>query len=180
MLFRSIFNTCGSTYDEVNVDIDPDIPVVPFGAMMICPGDVLTLDASQLFDAQYSWNTGASVPSIDVVMPGEYMVTVMTPCYTISNVADVIAAVDCEPVTQFFIPNVFSPNGDDINEVFTVQFNDGAEVISVTGDIFDRWGNQLYEQKNIPLDTQAPVWWDGTFRGKPLDNGVIVYVIELA
>lgn len=76
---------------------------------MICPGEVLTLDASQVFDAQYIWNTGASVPSIDVVMPGEYMVTVMTPCYTISNVANVIAAVDCEPVTQFLSPMFLVP-----------------------------------------------------------------------
>lgn len=169
----TIFNTCGSTYDEINVDIDSDIPVVPFGAMMICPGDVLTLDASQLFDAQYSWNTGASVPSIDVVMPGEYMVTVMTPCYTISNVADVIAAVDCEPVTQFFIPNVFSPNGDDINEVFTVQFNDGAEVISVTGDIFDRWGNLVFSSQEQPFS------WDGAFNGKLMNPGVYVYRFTL-
>lgn len=95
----TIFNACGSTFDEVSVDIDSDIPVLPFDSMMICPGDILTLDASQPFDAQYSWNTGASEPSIDVQMPGEYMVTVMTPCYTVTNLANVLPADDCEPVT---------------------------------------------------------------------------------
>ncbi len=169
----SVSNECGATDDEVNVDIDTDIPVVLFDPMMICPGDVLTLDAFQAFDAEYIWSTGSFNPSIDIVLPGEYMVTVMTHCNTVSGLINVVVADDCEPQTQFFIPNIFSPNGDNVNDAFTIQFNADAEVISVEGDIFDRWGNHVFGSD------QHPFSWDGNFNGEPMNPGVYVYKITL-
>ena len=168
-----ISNTCGSVNDEIQVYVDVDVPVLPFEDMMICPGEVLTLDASQPFDAQYAWSTGASNPSIDVRQPGQYMVTVTTPCYVISNTAYVMQADDCAPDAQFFIPNVFSPNGDAVNDLFFVQFNEGAEVISITGEIFDRWGNHVFGS------TQQTFSWDGTLNGTPMNPGVYVYQFTL-
>jgi gliding motility-associated-like protein len=97
----------------------------------------------------------------------------MTPCNTVSDVVNVIPGDNCEPVTQFFIPNIFSPNGDNINDAFTIQFNADAEVISVEGDIFDRWGNHVFGSD------QYPFTWDGTFDGEPMNPGVYVYKLTL-
>lgn len=169
----TIFNVCGSTYDELDVDIDSDIPVVPFDDLLICPGDILTLDASQPFDAQYVWSTGALNPSIDVQQPGEYSVTVATPCFVVSNGASIVPADDCKDDTGYYIPNVFSPNGDQVNDVFTVEFSADTEVISVNGDIFDRWGNLIFSSQEHPFS------WDGTLNGKPMNPGVYVYLITL-
>ena len=116
-----LINACGATHDAVNVVIDSSIPVVQLDSAL-CPDRVLTLDATQPFNAQYEWSTGASNSTINVVLPGEYAVTVMTNCYTVSDAINVIYGEDCKPVTEFFIPNVFSPNGDGVNDVFSILF----------------------------------------------------------
>jgi gliding motility-associated-like protein len=169
----TVFNDCGSAYDEINVDLDTDIPVVSFDPVMICPGDVLTLDASQPFNAQYIWSTGSSASSIDIQQPGEYIVTVSTPCLVVSNGTIVESADDCAEDTEYYIPNVFSPNGDQVNDVFTIEFSAGTEVISVAGDIIDRWGNLIFSSR------QHPFSWDGTFNGKLMNPGVYVYRLTL-
>ncbi len=76
-----------------------------------------------------------------------------------------------------FIPNVFSPNGDDVNDYFNIsgRFN----LINIASmQIYDRWGNELFEKKNImPGDPHDG--WDGKFRGQQMQPGVYVFVAEL-
>jgi gliding motility-associated-like protein len=76
---------------------------------------------------------------------------------------------------HIFVPNVFSPNGDDINDLFKVQGNTIETVLSLR--IFDRWGGLVYEEYN--LDPASDQGWDGTFNGKQLNPGVYVYRAEL-
>ncbi len=74
----------------------------------------------------------------------------------------------------FFVPNLFTPNGDGRNDYFT--FYHSGEVESILSvNIFDRWGNTLY------FDTPGRsngFQWDGTFRNEFLDSGVYVYKIR--
>jgi hypothetical protein len=139
----TIINNCGSQYDEVLVSVDEEIPVIPFDDMMICPGEVLTLDVTQSFVAQYAWSTGTSGPAIEIHSPGEYMVTVSTICYTVSNTAHVEAAEDCSPDIHLYVPNVFSPDGDQVNDDFQIYFEQGMDVMAFKGEIFDRWGSLI-------------------------------------
>jgi len=169
----TISNACGSAEDEINVTLDANIPVVQFDSLVICPAQVLVLDALQPFDAAYNWSTGTTGASIHVVEPGEYTVTIMTDCFAIEDTAMVDWSSDCQPVTQFFIPNVFSPNGDGVNDVFSIQFNEDAKIISVMGDIFDRWGNNVYSSDDLHFT------WDGTFHGTTMNPAVFVYRFTL-
>ncbi|MFK8161275.1 MAG: gliding motility-associated C-terminal domain-containing protein [Lewinella sp.] len=76
-----------------------------------------------------------------------------------------------------FIPNAFSPNGDGVNDRFTVPSSKaGIQIISMA--IHDRYGGQLYLEKNTSFtdDTRG---WDGTFKGKKAAVGVYVYLIEI-
>lgn len=67
-----------------------------------------------------------------------------------------------------YFPTAFSPNGDGINDRFTVFGNeDLAEVLELR--IFDRWGNQLSNAQE----------WDGTLQNEPLNPGVFAYVARL-
>lgn len=169
----TISNACGMAYDDVMVTIDLNVPTIVFDSLLICPGDVLTLDASQPFDADYLWSTGASNASIDILHPGGYTVTIMTDCYTVSEILHVFAGNVCDDDVQFFIPNVFSPNDDQVNDVFQIYFNEDTEVISVTGDIFDRWGNHIFNSIEHPFS------WDGKSKGKSLNPGVYIYKLTL-
>jgi len=77
---------------------------------------------------------------------------------------------------QYYIPNVFSPNGDGINDYFTL-FTAHGEVDQIElMQIYDRWGNRLFERKNFTPSFESQ-GWDGSFRGRQMSTGVYVYHI---
>ncbi len=170
-------NACGSTSDSVIVTIDNLVPFLNLATSIPwCEGDVITLDATQSFSADYLWSNGAVAPTINVSTPDIYSVIVSTPCSTISQQVDVFPGPDCViPVIKddLYIPNVFSPNGDGINDVFTVSLGPDLNVTAMDGSIFDRWGNLVFSSDNNPFV------WDGLFTDKEVLPGVYVYTLKL-
>jgi len=79
---------------------------------------------------------------------------------------------------KVFIPNTFTPNSDGLNERFEVFTSDRGAIIEEM-HIYDRWGEQVYLQKNLrPIDDSYR-FWDGTFQGKGCLPGVYVYTLLL-
>ena len=83
-----------------------------------------------------------------------------------------------EEARLVYIPNVFSPNFDGINDYFTVY---GAvpnvqQVKRLT--VFDRWGGVLFERRNF-LPNDESKGWDGRKDGGKLDVGIYVYLAEV-
>jgi len=72
-----------------------------------------------------------------------------------------------------FVPNAFTPDGDGINDFFFVNGKDVDEN-DYSIKIFDRWGEKVWESKNINIP------WDGSFNngGYYLKEGVYVWHIE--
>ncbi|MCB0380341.1 MAG: gliding motility-associated C-terminal domain-containing protein, partial [Flavobacteriales bacterium] len=68
-----------------------------------------------------------------------------------------------------FVPNIFSPNGDGINDILFVR---GKGVEKLKFFIYDRWGEKVFET------TSLDVGWDGSFRGKDMNKAVFVYYLE--
>ena len=75
---------------------------------------------------------------------------------------------------KVYIPNIFSPNGDGINDFFEIFFDPFTTIQRVLKvEIIDRWGNLVYVSEGIMPK------WDGQFRGRPLDPAVFLYSIQL-
>ena len=72
-------------------------------------------------------------------------------------------------------PNAFSPNGDGINDYYNV-FN-VKSIISFSGAIYNRWGQQLYSWGMDEIGCEE-CGWDGTYKGTPVKAGVYYVVIE--
>jgi gliding motility-associated-like protein len=72
------------------------------------------------------------------------------------------------PSEDYFIPNAFTPNGDGVNDVFYVEMQEGATLLSF--QIFDRWGEKVH-------DGLYP--WDGNYKGEKAPEGVYVYRINI-
>jgi len=70
-------------------------------------------------------------------------------------------------VEGFFVPNVFTPNGDGVNDTFEIV---GLENYSnVALEVYNRWGNQVYKNANYKNQWIA----DG------LNEGTYYYIIKL-
>jgi gliding motility-associated-like protein len=138
----------------------------------LCPGDQVDLDVTQTFPATYEWNTGSTLPTINITQPGSYAVTVSALCFDADDAIIVEQDDDCFPVA-LFVPNVFSPNEDNINDVFSLHTNPEVQITALQGTIFDRWGNQIYYSEALDFT------WDGRFHEEIMQPGVYVYVIAI-
>jgi len=78
---------------------------------------------------------------------------------------------------DIYVPNVFTPDGDGLNDYFYIKTGKGVKNINRLM-IFNNWGDKLFDKKdlrkNVPVDG-----WNGEFRGKKAGLGVYVYVFEL-
>jgi gliding motility-associated-like protein len=77
-----------------------------------------------------------------------------------------------------YIPNVFTPNGDGENDIFTI-FADQKGVRKINSlQVYSRWGELLWERFDFdPNDLSFG--WDGTYRGSDLNPAVFVYQAEI-
>jgi len=88
-------------------------------------------------------------------------------CSEARVVIDVMAPLACE------IPNVFTPNGDGMNDNFEIPCLGNNEYATNKLVVFNRWGDQVYEQRGYTNS------WSGTYNGKDLPEGTYYYVLKL-
>ena len=77
-----------------------------------------------------------------------------------------------------YVPNIFTPDGDGLNEEFKVTIGKGVRKVNYF-KIFNRWGNLMYEENNLLPASGNVGAWDGTYKGKKVNPGVYVYLIEV-
>ncbi len=139
-----------------------DFEISSLGDLCI-DGDVM-LSVSMGDDIiDYLWNTGERSPSILIARGGTYSVTVSNgDC---SNNASITVLCPCD----IWLPNIFTPNSDNINEEFLPVMS--GPVDNFLMHIYDRWGSLIYR-----TTTLTP--WDGTCNGKAATAGVYTYIIR--
>lgn len=90
--------------------------------------------------------------------------------------AEATVVVQVNRRRSLYAPNIFSPDGDGINDRFML-FGRGVTTVRALR-IFDRWGNQLYLNEDMAINDES-IGWDGTFRGQPMQPGVYVWQAEV-
>jgi len=73
------------------------------------------------------------------------------------------------------LPNAFTPNQDNLNEVF-YPIGRGISLIK-SFTIYNRYGQVVFSKKDFPPNDKS-IGWDGRIKGEPANNGVYVYQIE--
>lgn len=68
-----------------------------------------------------------------------------------------------------YVPNTFTPDGDEFNNVFVVQ---GGNITKFKILIFNRWGELLFESHDIH------VGWDGTYGGRMCQDGTYIWKVR--
>ncbi len=71
-----------------------------------------------------------------------------------------------------FVPNAFTPNGDEYNNSLQV-YATGIDRYGYNMQIYDRWGELIWETNDIS------VFWDGTYQGKVVQSGTYTWKIVI-
>lgn len=154
--------------DSVQIRFDPPIEIYPFEDTVMCIGDTIFLNAGYIQGATYLWSTGDTTQILMVTEEGNYSVIVENAC-GIDNAGLFIDEKDCDLTVH--IPNAFTPNNDNKNNVFVPIFSSTDDVFDYDLKIFNRWGEMVF-RTNDPTEG-----WDGDFKGQEAQIGVYSYVM---
>ena len=181
-------NTCYVLVDSIQVSVFP-IPTVDAGLDQTQGVDTtlqlaaLPPDTGQAYTYLWQPVEGLSCsdcpnPVVSVDVTTEYVLSVTnewgcTGYDTILITYDPTVVVVL-PVLSVYVPDIFSPNGDDSNDWFFIQ---GKGIESLNLMIFDRWGEKVFENREFQANEESE-GWNGKYRGKPVKVGSFKYVVS--
>lgn len=124
----------------------------------------------------YTWSPASGLTCVDCPNPTAtpdtstiYTITITTPdgCSG-SATATVITRVNCG---EYFIPTIFSPNGDGKNDEFKIY---GKCIVSVDLKVYNRWGENVFESQDQAFG------WDGTHKGELVSSDSYYYAAKIS
>ncbi|MES2556364.1 MAG: PKD domain-containing protein [Bacteroidota bacterium] len=125
----------------------------------------------------YNWDfgglSGSTQTNPSYTFPeeaGSYTVTLIA--YSGVCTDTVKANIAIKDVVIYYVPNTFTPDGDEFNQTFQPVFTDGFDPYDFNMLIFNRWGETVFESND------ATVGWDGSYHGKLVADGVYTWKIE--
>jgi gliding motility-associated-like protein len=154
-------STVVTTYPPSNIGFTPSPETIE-------GGQFITFINTSVGAVSYLWNLGDGTTSAAVQPYEQYMVA---GTYTVTLIAinggcrDTLT--DTVYVTEnIFIPNVFTPNGDGVNDVFHVTMS-SMQVYHI--EIFNRWGQKVFQSDSPNTD------WDGKSESGVLESDGTYY-----
>jgi gliding motility-associated-like protein len=174
---------CFTDTANVNVSIEPLPTVKAATNNIVTPvGSTVPLSATGSNDvARYIWDPSSyldcTVCQSPVSSPRSnitYTVTAITNygCIAKDTVSITLVCVN----NTVFIPTGFTPNGDQLNDIFYPM---GRGIKSVKHFIvFNRYGEKIFERQNFNINDKS-AGWNGKYKGYDEPAGAYVYMIEL-
>lgn len=165
-------------------DISPEVYLKPEVALDIVQDTIYEFDTIDIIVIDpvtghtYVWNTSATdtLSGITVVQTesGSYTVTVTDEngCENTATISVDVRELKCEE-SDFFIPNAFSPNRDNVNDELFVRSVIIDRVTSYEFVVYNRWGQEIFKSMD------KFVGWDGTFKGETLSPDAFAYYIKI-
>jgi gliding motility-associated-like protein len=181
-------NDC--TYEEViNIEEPADGSVSASGSTLIGEGETssLSLNTTNIPDNLIDsivWtengNVVCSSPGTNCLnydaMPETDALYCATIYYNGGCTTEDCIEVRIQVVKKVFIPNVFSPNNDGVNDRFIIYAD--QSVVGLTYlRVYSRWGELMYEAEDLTPNDESK-GWDGTYKGKVVNPGVYVFKTE--
>jgi gliding motility-associated-like protein len=135
------------------------IPSIDIGAdTLLCRGESITLKVNHPIK-DYLWFDQSTDSEKVISSEGTYWVEIVSPCVVRDTIE--VKYIDCPG----FVPNVFTPNGDEYNQKFVIENVDNRDWALL---VFNRWGAKVYEDNRYKNN------WDGS----NLPPGVYYYSLQ--
>lgn len=172
----SVIVSNGGCADTAFIIVNVNAPPVVSAGLdtTIYWGTSATLSANAGAGITYNWFPSTGLSCTNCANP-EASPTVTTTYCVIARNANGCTDTSCVTIFvdiscgQVFIPNAFSPNSDNQNDVLLVE---GNCIVKMTFQIFDRWGEKVFES------TDKGFGWDGNYKGHAAETGIYVYQLK--
>jgi len=163
-------------YNDTTISITIQGPVInTIDDITIDYGEDVTLFTVQIPDSlefTYSWTPSTFLDYDTAQSPNSFPTTSTT--YVVTAI-DSFGCTDTDTVRvrvfvnrEIYMPNTFTPNGDNINDFLQVY---GKGVDEISWGVYNRWGEQVFN------GTSLSDKWNGTFKGNELNPAVFSYYI---
>ena len=129
----------------------------------------------------FVWNMGESEQDFMGFEPGAYT---YSPNIVDTFYIDLFALTDdgCADSTQgmvvflndpfLYAPNTFTPDGNNVNDVWIPVYSSPGNVQRYNLDIYNRWGERVFETTDLNQG------WDATYNGSPVQDGTYIWKIN--
>jgi len=141
----------------------------------VCENQNFEVNLNDLFDyplfqeATFIWEDGVTASQRSLSAIKNYLIDAQLTCGNFPLVLNILPE-NCE--SDLYIPNVFSPNSDGINDVFQAYFASEKNIANFQLTIFDRWGNLLFQTK------QPNNGWNGISKNQAVAQGMYIWFIQ--
>lgn len=158
----------------LTLDLGPDQTIQLGDSVLLQP-------LTNFAPAQWAWNTDAGLDN-----PADWT-TYASPSQNTGYTLSVTSENGCVLADEVrilvdsripvYLPSAFSPNGDGVNDFFTVYTNAFVRQV-VDLQVYDRWGNQVFARRQFSPN-EPHLGWDGRYRGKLLSASTYLCRVEL-
>jgi len=159
-------NGCTGAFETTMDGSDPIVAMIdtPHGVDLCGELPILLdVDPNAIFES-YLWSTGETTSLISPTDGGIYSVAI-----TDEDGCTASESIELASCGFWEMPNVFTPNGDGVNDSFGPVI-EGSGTAILDFKIFNRWGNIVHDE-NMP--------WNGEVKGNPHPSDVLVYFIRI-
>lgn len=158
-IYKYFYNDlCQSFSDSICIKYDSIPRKFSQNVILVCDANTFILE-SGINTAH--WSNGYVGKSIQIEKSGKYSYLVNNSCGLFIDEVN----VEFRDAFEIYLPNIFSPNNDNYNDVFP-QY---SLTFPFRLEIYSRWGELLFKGVNQ--------YWDGKFLNKTVSPGVYVYIL---
>lgn len=175
------FSAISSCYVDCPIEVNSnslEITVYDFNVnagadVTISQGQGVNLNGSTS-ETEYFWSPPTGLNNPNILNPIASPEITTTYYLTATNgICEIVDEMTVNVISELVIPNVFSPNGDGINDTWEILGTENFQEVYVI--VYDRSGQKVFESVNYnPLK-----YWNGTFKNKALPTSTYYYVITL-
>jgi gliding motility-associated-like protein len=173
-------NGCSASTTVVVEQLSPAALIIDAFPVVGRPPLSVDIENNSFNLQEFIWNFGDGVISTEFApdhvfeLPGSYQVQVFGTDSVNGCTDSQSFTVLVRPPFSVYVPNAFSPNGDNVNDIFLPQ-GDGFDVESYSLAIFNRWGDVVFETTN---PTQP---WTGNVKGSNhfAADGVYFWIMRI-
>ena len=164
-------NFCGQIVDTVQ------LVVIPTSLLDLGPDTTIFAGESIYFSSSlpgnYQWTPTYGIDCSTcstVIFSPEETTTYILQIDTVGCISQDEIIINVEVSGDVAVPNLFTPNGDGVNDLLEIY---GFSIDELDFRIYDRWGEVVFQTNSI---SDA---WDGKFNGMELNTAVFVYSIKV-